>query len=109
MNKSHIFTVTESNGIDRAREPVQVGIPLPLGEYRSIDSFALCTEDNELLPSAKTVTARWHDKSIKWCLFNFDVSLQAGQSQPAHQGIEYSPAQMAVIGFIITNGAGRLA
>ena len=80
MNRSHVITVTEATGRDRTLEPLRLGLPLPLGACREVDELALHDENGHFIPSLKTVMARWQDQSIKWCLLQFHLSLDCGQS-----------------------------
>jgi hypothetical protein len=109
VDKTLIFTLHERLGIDRLEEPVQIGVPLPAGEYHDTDRFGLCTDNDEMLPSAKTISARWHEKSIKWCLLKFCISIKANKSlkifiyrrdprtkSSTTSGIEETPATLTV-------------
>ena len=50
VDKTLIFSLHERLGRDRFEEPVQIGIPLPLGEYRHTDRIGLCTDSDDTLP-----------------------------------------------------------
>ena len=109
VDKTLIFSLHERLGRDRFEEPVQIGIPLPLGEYRHTDRIGLCTDTDETLPSVKSISARWHEKSIKWCLFEFSISMKANEcrqifiyrreqpiKKPELAAIEETPATLTV-------------
>ena len=65
MDKSNICTITDSAGIARTKEQVQIGIPLPKGEFKHLSEFELCTDNNEIIHSVKEATAFW------WCASTF--------------------------------------
>ena len=62
----------------RNREPVSVGIPIPEGEIRDINSFGL-KDGNGEIPAQFTPLSTWGDTSLKWVLLIFRLQLQRGQ------------------------------
>ena len=67
----------EQSGITREDEPVTFGVPFPCGEVWPETVFKVVDSKGRVLPYGLTVSAMWHDGSIKWGLFDLQVSLQA--------------------------------
>jgi len=74
-----LLTLHESEGIPRRKEHIQIGIPLQKGEFDEVQQVQLLTKSDALLLSAKTATAYWSDKSIKWCLVMFSIDLEPNE------------------------------
>jgi hypothetical protein len=68
------FNLKERAGISRDREPIRIGIPLPLGEVTHLKSLKLYNDDIAQQCNIEQ-TAVWHDGSIKWLLIDFLCAL----------------------------------
>ena len=67
----------EQSGIAREDEPVTFGVPFPCGKVSPETVFKILDSKGNVLPYGFTVTATWHDGSIKWGLFDLQLSVQA--------------------------------
>jgi len=68
--------ITEKNGIERVREPVSIGIPFPKGKIFDTSLLYVSDKDNTPIPFAVKTLNAWSDESIKWALFDIQISLQ---------------------------------
>lgn len=72
--------VEETSGISRVNEPVSIGIPLPKGSVYDISKLRLFNNENQMVPLQALPLAFWVDKSFKWILLDFQVTLQANRT-----------------------------
>lgn len=79
MRERQIMSLLEPTGNVRRNEFIQIGIPLPSGQFNNAGDIQLLTELNSLLPSVRTPTVFWPNGSIKWCLLGFFISLDSHQ------------------------------
>lgn len=75
------LTVTEPTGVLRAGWPVTSGIPVAQGELYRHQHTALFDADGNEVPLQTEILSRWPDGSIRWLLLDFQVDLQADESQ----------------------------
>ncbi len=59
----------------RTREPVTVGLPWPRGAVSDDKRFRLLTPPGEPDTLQTRVLDRWPDGSVRWCLFDFFVTM----------------------------------
>jgi hypothetical protein len=71
------ITIEETAGIFREREPVTYGVPFPKGLISTSSELQVVDDEGNSVPVATTPLARWADDSIKWMLFDFQMSLPA--------------------------------
>ncbi len=74
------LTVNNFSGVDRAAEPVTVGIPLPLGWQSSPAGLHLLDAQGKQVPLQVDVNATWRDGSIMWALLDFPASVAANST-----------------------------
>lgn len=103
--------VEEHAGIERAQEPVALGLPLTRGAARSVDSLRLLDEEGLALPAQQiTQQTRWSDGSLKWVFVEALLDAKAGDRRALSLAtidkaedsatplvIEESPAEVQVI------------
>lgn len=70
------FDFHETAGIDREREPVTWGVPLPEGLVRDTRHIVLTDQAGIQVPLAATLLAKWPDGSFKWLLCDMQVTLK---------------------------------
>lgn len=75
-NQILTLVVREPAGIARECEPITWGIPFPEGVVDDVASIRM-VHGGITIPSAITPLSRWKDGSMKWGLFDFQVSLDA--------------------------------
>ena len=75
------IVIQETLGIRRQDEPLTVGIPFPRGLVSEVSKFRVCDDEQGLLPVQSQSLARWPDNSLKWVLFDFQVSLESGAAK----------------------------
>ena len=78
------IVINEHHGIDRANEPVTVGLPFPRGVLLAPGDVRLVNDRREELPIQAAVLDRWVDGSIKWGLFDFQATVAANSSVEYH-------------------------
>jgi len=77
----------EYAGIARHNEPICCGIPLPRGYATEADEVALVDSGGRVIPSQRSVLARWHqDGSIRWLLIQCPMSAKANQTRRLYLG-----------------------
>lgn len=76
MNSSIPIIVKETSGITRKNEPVTVGIPFPKGLVKNPEQLCLLSEYQKSIPVQAKTLANWHDGSLKWGLFDFQISVE---------------------------------
>ena len=69
-------TIKETNGIERVREPVSIGIPFPKGEVTDPSLLCVLDKDGGVIPFATKILNTWFDGSSRWVLFDLQISLQ---------------------------------
>jgi len=78
----------EDAGLDRIREPIQVGIPIPEGVLLSAHLLTVAGTENHSIPVWQaTPLAHWPDGSIRWLKLNFQVNLAARQATTLTLGV----------------------
>lgn len=75
-----IIIINESNGIDRIKEPVTMGVPFKMGALKSDESLTLQSSYCEL-PLQHSCTSYWPDGSVKWGLIDFQVDIKKLSSE----------------------------
>jgi hypothetical protein len=71
--------VIDKSGKTLNAVPVQFGIPLPKGQHFNPRDLELATDDDHVIESEIMASALWHDNSIKWCLVEACLTIEAGQ------------------------------
>ncbi len=74
------IVIQEYKGVDRINEPITVGIPFPMGQINNLSTLNLVNPEQGLEQFQATALAEWPDKSIKWCLFDFQADIGANQT-----------------------------
>ena len=69
--------IRETAGIERAREPVAVGVPFPRGQVLDLKSLRIRNGEGEIIPLQVKILGRWADLSVKWALLEFIASMKA--------------------------------
>lgn len=75
------LTVRESAGVDRHREPISGGVPLPEGMFPRGQAFALFTADGKEIPCQVTPLVIETDGTLRWILVDFQDDVSAGQTK----------------------------
>jgi hypothetical protein len=75
------IAVEETAGIARDREPVTYGVPFPKRLISESSGLQVMDDEGNSVPVAATPLARWRDGSIKWMLFDFQVSMSAREKK----------------------------
>ena len=73
------IVIEESSGIDRDRESLTLGVPLPQGTLFDDRCLSLSDEHGQSLPVQTQVLDRWSDQSCRWVLLDFQASVLANQ------------------------------
>ena len=82
MTKDYIdINVEESKGIYRNSEPVTMGIPWPKGCLNPTDVLSMQDPDIGDIPLQSCILAYWDDRSIRWLLLDFQISLKPNSSK----------------------------
>jgi len=76
-NQLFEINVNEPSGIPREKEPVTFGVPFPKGLVSDLLELAVEDSEHGRIPVAMTPIARWTDRSIKWMLFDLQLSMPA--------------------------------
>jgi hypothetical protein len=87
LSMSEVITkivVEEHAGVERINEPVRVGVPFPRGLLQAGDELSMVDPELGTIPVQTQVLAEWPDKSPKWVLFDFQVSVRLN----SYKGIE---------------------
>ncbi len=68
-----------------AQRVLSVGVPLPVGAVTDSSELCICSVQEVCLPCVVSVTSRWGDGSIRWCMIKFipdhtssDFTIQVG-------------------------------
>lgn len=70
--------VNEPTGNPRVlSEPVSLGVPFRQGDVVTVEEITLRDNNGMTLPCQKKILARWPDKTIKWILLDFLVTIQS--------------------------------
>jgi hypothetical protein len=77
-----LFKVLESSGRQQRNKFIRQGVPLPEGRFFDTSNIHLSSDNKYLLPSSKTAIAYWPDKSIRWCIIEFVLTLNANEEKP---------------------------
>lgn len=83
--------IEETLGIDRINEPVTVGIPFPRGILKDTSLLTLRDPETGVMPLQTEILATWSDNSLKWVLFDFQVSVKAGTAKEIEVNINEKP------------------
>ena len=67
----------EIYGIDRNREPVRIGVPLPRGVVSDPEVLELVDAEGNVIPLQAKTISKWPDRSAKWVLLDFQASIGA--------------------------------
>ena len=70
----------EKAGLARKDALVQFGIPFPKSLFFNHRELVAKTEDGSVLPTSASTTMLWPDNSIKWCLVNTEVNIDANKT-----------------------------
>jgi hypothetical protein len=68
--------IVETAGLARNREPLTFGVPFPRGSLTAASGLHVMDE-GEAVSTAMTPLAIWGDGSIKWLLFDLQISMPA--------------------------------
>lgn len=80
MTSSLAIQVRETTGIFRSDMPLSRGVPFPRGWLREPSALAVFDGQNQTaIPWAATPLAQWPDGSVKWMLFDFQLTLEPHQ------------------------------
>lgn len=71
------IALEEPTGINRHLEPVMFGVPFPKGLMMDSSGLKVLDEEDNFILTATTPLARWPDNSIKWLLFDCQLSVAA--------------------------------
>ncbi len=75
--------VAERQGLNRHRQPVTAGVPLPEGAYEDVDRLRLVDADGNEIPCQIVPTVRWwRDGSVRWALLDFQAHVSAFSMRP---------------------------
>lgn len=69
--------IRETSGIERAREPVAVGVPFSRGQVLDVNLLRIRNGEGEIIPLQVKILGRWPDLSVKWALLEFIASMKA--------------------------------
>ena len=96
MKKFHFhLLIKEPAGIERKRDPVRIGVPLPRGYLHDVSHLKLKDTAGVLQDLQVTPLAYWPDQTVKWALLDFfaavsgkadttlSVVCEGGINQPA--------------------------
>jgi len=72
---STAILLEEVSGLARRSEPVTLGVPLPEGAVPVAESLALADPAGRPCPLQVQVLGLWPDRSLRWALLDFPVSL----------------------------------
>jgi len=100
--------IEELTGISRKNEPVTIGIPLPKGYVDDISKLQLLDNKNEPIPFQARVLSSWSDASIKWALFDFQVSVEPNNKIQYHISAQDKANQANLRGTISKTRSGNL-
>ncbi len=75
------LSIEEKAGISREGEPVTHGVPFPQGMISETSGFQMLNDEGNSVPMAATPLAKWTDGSIKWILFDLQVSIPAKEKK----------------------------
>lgn len=78
------ITVQETAGICREREPLTYGVPFPKGRLAEPVRLRIVDAAGDPIPVAAAPLAYWRDGSIKWMLFDLQVSVPANATKTLH-------------------------
>jgi len=73
--------VEETAGIVREHEPVTQGVPFPKGKITDQSDFHMMDDKKSLILMDAKPVAKWADGSIKWMLFDFQLSMEPGEKK----------------------------
>jgi len=71
--------IEETSSINRVNEPVSMGLPFPKGLVHNISGLHLLNHKNRAIPLQANSLATWSDKSLKWALLDFQVTIPANK------------------------------
>jgi len=70
----------ENAGLARKDALVQFGTPFPKSLFFNHRELIVKTEDGSVLPTSASTAMLWPDNSIKWCLINTEVNINANET-----------------------------
>ena len=76
--------IKEKAGLARKDAMVQFGLPFPKSLFFNHRELVARTEDGSVLPTSASTTMLWPDNSIKWCLINTEVNINANETLRLH-------------------------
>src|SRR5437870_1305483 len=80
MTNGADIIVRENAGISREQEPVETGVPWPIGRVWRSSAWRLIDPNGRTAACQTRVLACWPDGSIKWLLCSFLADVVAGQT-----------------------------
>ena len=83
----------ESAGICRKKEPVSFGLPFPMGKVKDLSGYCFLDKAGGGIPQDETILSLWPDRSVKWALFDVQISVGAN----ACESFELSPQKRPLI------------
>jgi hypothetical protein len=92
VNKHHILTLQEPSASNPIEQYVKTGIALPEGRFKSCEQIQLLSANGDLISSSRNVMVYWPDKTIKWCLVRFLVTLDANESKKIYVAKKMQPS-----------------
>ncbi|MFH0919116.1 MAG: hypothetical protein V1913_02035 [Fibrobacterota bacterium] len=102
------LTITERAGVNRVKEPILMGVPLPESGLMSDTAlFTLRDASNTILPCEFRVATRWlnHRNAIRFLHLDFQTDVAANQTRTVSLHSETAPYS-AVTGLsVVDNGA----
>ena len=93
------ISLKENHGINRQHSPVRIGIPFAKEKLTNLEQLELVDDKGKHIPFQAKVTANWHDDSIRWCLLDFFVDVDAYQSATYHLSINDKASQTENLSF----------
>jgi hypothetical protein len=73
--------IVEKSGVYRKNEPITMGIPFPKGVLKSTSHLTLLDPTTGDLPIQTQVLSSWPDRSLKWVLLDFQITIQANSTK----------------------------
>ena len=72
--------IKEAAGLTRIDEPVQVGVPFPMGKVINFAALSLQSSEGLSIPFNIATTTNWPDGSCRWAMVDFQASVAANQT-----------------------------
>lgn len=77
----HVLTIKEPTNKRRQNQFVQIGVPLPQGEYFDVIQIKILDDNNHEIQAYIRPLILWPDNSVKWGLLAFDIDLDPGEEK----------------------------